>query len=549
MGVVGPYLLALKEDGDVLWPDNFKLALLLEPAVSSSNVFFTPSLGSSHSGGSVPPSGSSMAPSSIAPSASISSVGVSNAGGLPPAPAYITAAYLAKPNLIPFAQLLEVPPSLVPNTKPNVTPISAFDHWRAASDAPDRLRAAYNVYNAKVPRLPPLPAFPSVEDARAVYVNTTSFSNYSKLFPFTIQHPAVLSYLQGDVPSGSAEYAALWGALKPGLKTLGIVMKKLTDEKEKEEKKAKKKAGPSKSNFCLQAYMMLLVVWFLLGLVPCVAAAPKQDPFPNMLLTEFAQSIQDNFGPKIKLSTVLMLLMTLLDGCSIKVKLSEHDFASLFTQREAEAVQTPQQHITMAGKKLSRFSRSLSLASHTSTGVLKRKLRPVSTTSVQPVILITPMVMACPTLTCNNHSLTQELRDRDTSKVTLLQGSQCHLNIPVLAGRCYHERFTQNNGDDVCLYLNDAKYLKVGKSVWVDRLVSRAIVNANYSFHASTAAITEFCHSSFVQPSGGTFKLSRRQVWKAFVAESIRHMASFNNWEIVFESNLSIDALVAAAYV
>lgn len=136
---------------------------------------------------------------------------------------------------------------MVPNTKPNATLISAFDHWRAASDAPDRLRAAYDVYNAKVPRLPPLPAFPSVEDARAVYVNTTSFSNYSKLFPFAIQHPAVLSYLQGDVPSGSAEYAALWGALKPGLKTLGIVMKKLTDEKEKEEKKAKKKAGPSKS--------------------------------------------------------------------------------------------------------------------------------------------------------------------------------------------------------------------------------------------------------------------------------------------------------------
>lgn len=212
-----------------------------------SNVFFAPSLGSSHSGGSVPPSGSSMAPSSITHSASISSVGVSNAGGLPPAPAYLTAAYSAKPNLIPFAQLLEVPPSLVPNTKPNAALISAFDHWRAASDAPDRLRAAYDVYNAKVPRLPPLPAFPSVEDARAVYVNTTSFSNYSKLFPFAIQHPAVLSYLQGDVPSGSAEYAALWGALKPGLKTLGIVMKKLTDEKEKEEKKAKKKAGPSKS--------------------------------------------------------------------------------------------------------------------------------------------------------------------------------------------------------------------------------------------------------------------------------------------------------------
>ncbi len=70
-------------------------------------------------------------------------------------------------------------------------------------------------------------------------------------------------------------------------------------------------------SFCLQAYMMLLVVWFLLGLVPWVAAAPKQDPFPNMLFTEFAQSIQDSFGPKIKLSTVLMLLMTLVNNTDL----------------------------------------------------------------------------------------------------------------------------------------------------------------------------------------------------------------------------------------
>ncbi|KAF9496404.1 hypothetical protein BDN71DRAFT_1505718 [Pleurotus eryngii] len=167
------------------------------------------------------------------------------------------------------------------------------------------------------------------------------------------------------------------------------------------------------------------------------------------------------------------------------------------------------------------------------------------------------MVMACPTLTCNKHSLTQELHEQDTSQVTLLQGSQCFENVPVLAGHCSicrtlywadHERFTQDNGDDVCLYLNDAKYLKVGKSVWVDHLVSRAIVNTNYSFHASTAAITEFWHFSFVQPSRGTFKLSHCQVWKAFVAESICHMASIDNRKIVFKSNLSINALVAAAY-
>ncbi|KAF9487310.1 hypothetical protein BDN71DRAFT_1514098 [Pleurotus eryngii] len=142
--------------------------------------------------------------------------------------------------------------------------------------------------------------------------------------------------------------------------------------------------------------------------------------------------------------------------------------------------------------------------------------------------------MACPTLDCNNHSLTQDLRERNIAHVTLLQGSQCLKN---------------NNGDDLCLYLNNAKYLKVGKSVWVNHIVSQAIVNANYSFHASTAAITEFWNFSFVKASEGTFKLGCRQIWKAFVEESIRQMANFNKCQIVFEGNLSINALIATTYI
>ncbi|KAF9488177.1 hypothetical protein BDN71DRAFT_1436312 [Pleurotus eryngii] len=101
--------------------------------------------------------------------------------------------------------------------------------------------------------------------------------------------PNILAYLEGDAGLGSAIYKKLWGSVKPGKATLGQLVEQINTDQKKEEKKAtKKKAGPSKSNFCLQSYMMLLLVWFLLGLVPCVAAAPKQDPFPNMLFTEFA---------------------------------------------------------------------------------------------------------------------------------------------------------------------------------------------------------------------------------------------------------------------
>ncbi|KAF9491408.1 hypothetical protein BDN71DRAFT_1498064 [Pleurotus eryngii] len=584
--VAGPFALVLEDDMDVTWNNDFKLFMLLKPLPAASTLAFPtfpPSLISTRFGSSVAHSGSSIVPSSIAPSASISSVGVATAGALPPAPDYICAAYSTKQHLILYTILLEVPVSLVPNTKPNDGDIIlAYEHWKAASTAQERLKAKYDAHD---PKFPPLPPFPNIENTHAIYMNPSSFSNYNPLFLAAIEHPDILTYLEGDAGVGLAIYKKLWGAVKPGKATLGQLTKQINTEQKKEEKRsAKKKAGPSKSNFCLQTYMMLLVVWFLLGLVPCVAEAPKQDPFPNMLFTEFAQSIQDNFGPKIKLSTVLMLLMTLVSNtdllnlhgqqqasqqqestswmaalvCTVKAKLSDSGFISLFTTDDLRTSRSEQQQITLAGKKLSQFSRSLSLASHSSIGNFKSKLRPISMTSIQPIILITPIVMACPTLDCNNHSLTQDLQEHDISHVTLLKGSQCLEKVPILAGRCSscnslywadHEQFTQNNGDDLCLYLNNAKYLKVGKSVWVDHTVSEAIVNANYSFHASTAVITEFWNFSFVKPNGGTFKLGRRQVWKAFVEESIQQMGKFNKHQIVFEDNLSINALVAAAYI
>jgi hypothetical protein len=42
------------------------------------------------------------------------------------------------------------------------------------------------------------------------------------------------------------------------------------------------------------------------------------------------------------------------------------------------------------------------------------------------------------------------------------------------------------------LYLNSAKYLKVGQSLWVDQSFSGTVINATYSFHASSAAFAEF---------------------------------------------------------
>ncbi|KAF8988493.1 hypothetical protein BDQ17DRAFT_1223144, partial [Cyathus striatus] len=55
-----------------------------------------------------------------------------------------------------------------------------------------------------------------------------------------------------------------------------------------------------------------------------------------------------------------------------------------------------------------------------------------------------------------------------------------------------------------------------------------------YHFHASTAAFTEFWNESFRESS---FKLSCRQTWQAFISESIRQVATYNNKSLIITSD------------
>ncbi|KAF9492885.1 hypothetical protein BDN71DRAFT_1450957, partial [Pleurotus eryngii] len=243
--VTGPFALALEDDMDVTWNNDFKLFMLLEPLPAAFPAFPS-SLISTCSGSSVAHSGGSIVPSSIVPSASILSVSVATAGALPPAPDYIHAAYSTKQHLILYAVLLEVPVSLVSNTKPNDGDIiSAYEHWKAAITARERLKAKYDAHD---PKFPPLPRFPNIENTCAIYMNPSSFSNYNPHFLAAIQHPDILTYLEGDAGVGLAIYKKLWGAVKPGKATLGQLVEWINTEQKKEEKRsAKKKAGPSKS--------------------------------------------------------------------------------------------------------------------------------------------------------------------------------------------------------------------------------------------------------------------------------------------------------------
>ncbi|KAF8995015.1 hypothetical protein BDQ17DRAFT_1251097, partial [Cyathus striatus] len=68
-----------------------------------------------------------------------------------------------------------------------------------------------------------------------------------------------------------------------------------------------------------------------------------------------------------------------------------------------------------------------------------------------------------------------------------------------------------------------------------------------YYFHASTGAFTEFWNECFRESA---FKLSCRQTWQAFVSESVRQVATYNDKTLVITSDeCDIQELTRKAFV
>src|SRR6202051_1798892 len=107
-----------------------------------------------------------------------------------------------------------------------------------------------------------------------------------------------------------------------------------------------------------------------------------------------------------------------------------------------------------------------------------------------------------------------------------------------------HERAAEAVDSNQCnrVYLNSAKYLKIGQSVWVDRAFSHGVLNGIYSLHASASEYVEYWNDSVWKHQSVNFKgITRRQVWQAFVQESIRTIASTYKTDLTLRDGLAID--------
>lgn len=107
----------------------------------------------------------------------------------------------------------------------------------------------------------------------------------------------------------------------------------------------------------------------------------------------------------------------------------------------------------------------------------------------------------------------------------------------------------QDDNRHTRVYLNSAKYLKVGQSLWVDRAFSNTVLNGMYSFHASASAFTEFWNNSSWSLHGGNAKkITRRQIWQSFVQESMRSIAAVSNINVELQDGLTIDEVTKEAF-
>ena len=328
----------------------------------------------------------------------------------------------------------------------------------------------------------------------------------------------------------------------------------------------------------------------LIGLLPVVSASPNPGPFTGTTFQEFSHFVEQNFSSGVSLATVLVVLFTTtnntdllnlharqqnpLSGESAQVvsgwmkalvraledKLGDN-MDRLFKKSEQKSKLDVNRVQNAIGVKLDSLSKLLKLYPYDTHGQFQQALKPVSEKDIEPAHVICPMSMQCQTVSCNQRSIRLDTRDRDVPRVTLIKGTKIYDGVHVLSGKCSicetkyyadHESSQQNGAQDqkTKFYLNSAKYLKVGQSLWVDRIFSGSVINATYSFHASSASFAEFWNDSFWSTQEQKArKISRRQIWHTYVQESIRNVAKSSGQSLELKDELPIEEVTKHAFM
>jgi hypothetical protein len=274
------------------------------------------------------------------------------------------------------------------------------------------------------------------------------------------------------------------------------------------------------------------------AMLPVAYASQVESPFPDIPFRQFSEFISQNFSSKISLSTVLVILFSLTENpdllnlharqqyvrCqgenkiqssgwikglarALKKQVDENQRRPLKMKKVTKGMDEEEEIVALS-LKLDSLTKVLNLHPYNSKEQFQGKLQPISHKLIQPVHVICPNAMECQTIGCNSRSIRQNTPTRDIPHVTLIRNAVIYKDVPVLTGQCPtcktkyladHERAVESEDENkfTRLYLNSAKYLKVGQALWVDRSFSQGVLNGIYSFHASAAAYTDYWNNSF----------------------------------------------------
>ncbi|TFK31937.1 hypothetical protein BDQ12DRAFT_701384 [Crucibulum laeve] len=284
----------------------------------------------------------------------------------------------------------------------------------------------------------------------------------------------------------------------------------------------------------------------------------------NISFKVFSDCIKLNFSSQISLATVLLILFTmtennellslyarqanpLYDGendsslsgwmrCLSRAlieKLNKHNSSmKLFHKREMAHTFKEEKKIVTVGNKLNSLAKVLKLYPCDKNGYYKGNLPTISYKSIQAIMMI------CPS-------------SGDIPMITLIKGNTIYENACVLTVlySADHEHIpSDDHGKNNRVYLNTAKYLKIGHNLWCDQSFSNGVVTAMYSFHASAAAYTEYWNNTFGIINEEKIKIiTHWQIWQAFVQESIQTVLEASKSHLTLNDGLSIDEVTSQA--
>jgi hypothetical protein len=227
---------------------------------------------------------------------------------------------------------------------------------------------------------------------------------------------------------------------------------------------------------------------------------------------------------------------------------------TLFWDREFPTKQ--KDRVSTLAIKLDAFATLFELTPYDSQNRFRGKLLPMSYDTIQAVLAICPNSVVCIDANCQPRGLLQNTQPRDIPLVTVIKDNITYKDVPVLTGKCSHcgtsysadhERFQDQNSVWNTCYLNSARFLKIGRAMWVDRKFSHSVLSGMYNFHASAAAYTQFwndCNSV----TDSNVRVTRRLIWQAFMQESIRAIASNKGINLELPERLSIKEVAMQAF-